>query len=403
MNSLRSILWATFLIDLAVMLTVRGVQFHAVYGLGMTERSALALSLAFGVLYVIGALLCHRLTRRLGEKRLLQATLVLQAAAALAMTALPSVAPGLFVANAFLGLANGLLWPVVESYVAAGKNHRDVAQALGKFALTWSAAYVVGLILAGPIVGRFPAGAFGAAAVLLAVSLAIVQTLPPRPRHWAPDHPDRPAPETLVRWRGLLSTGRWLMLLACAMVGVLSAMLPVIFHRFGCSADLAGPLSSIPDAGRFAMFLILWVTIAWHGKAYPLILSMAALPAGMILILLGSSLPAVLVGEGLIGLALGTVYFAALYYALVVRNAQVEAGGVHEGLIGSGMAFGPAAGLAGITLAGPSQSTSGMLIALCVLAALAIVMALRSLGFLNFTFIRYSLRQSKSSFQGERL
>jgi len=323
--------------------------------------------------------------------------LILQAAAALAMMALSSVIPGLFVANGFLGLANGLLWPVVESYVAAGKNPRDVAQALGKFALTWSAAFVVGLILTGPMVGHFPAGAFLTAAVLLIVALAVVQALALRPPHWSPDHPERPVPETLARWQRLLTTSRWLMLLACAMVGVLSAMLPVIFHRLGCSVNLAGPLSSVPDAARFAMFLVLWISIAWHGKTYPLLLSMIALPAGMILILLGSSLPAVLLGECLIGLALGTVYFTALYYALVVRNAQVEAGGIHEGLIGSGMVFGPAAGLMGMLLTGPGQSTSGMLIALGVLAALAIVMALRSLNDANFASVRFSLRKSERS------
>ena len=45
-------------------------------------------------------------------------------------------------------------------------------------------------------------------------------------------------------------------------------------------------------------------------------------------------------GELLFGWAVGEVYFAALYYAMVVQNASVEAGGGHERIIGLGFALG---------------------------------------------------------------
>ena len=76
----------------------------------------------------------------------------------------------------------------------------------------------------------------------------------------------------------------------------------------------------------------------------------SALPAGLFIYLFGKSLGVVLAGEVLFGLAAGMTYYAALYYAMVVKNASVDAGGVHEGLIGAGFALGPAAGLAGIAL-----------------------------------------------------
>jgi hypothetical protein len=69
--------------------------------------------------------------------------------------------------------------------------------------------------------------------------------------------------------------------------------------------------------------------------------------------LLGTSLPVVLCGEALFGVASGGAYHAALFYALLAKNASVDAGGAHEGLIGLGFALGPLTGLAGHALAQP--------------------------------------------------
>jgi hypothetical protein len=110
-------------------------------------------------------------------------------------------------------------------------------------------------------------------------------------------------------------------------------------------------------------------------------LTLAALPAGFWLILLGNSLPVVILGEILFGVAAGFAYTAALYYALVAENASVDAGGAHESLIGIGIGLGPLLGLAGQMLVpfggasslGPFAAlalTTGPLIAICVSGAL---------------------------------
>ena len=79
----------------------------------------------------------------------------------------------------------------------------------------------------------------------------------------------------------------------------------------------------------------------------PLRVHRQTLPAGFLLILLGNSLPLVILGEVVFGTAAGFSYTAALYYALVSENASVDAGGAHEGLIGIGIGLGPLSGLAG--------------------------------------------------------
>ena len=58
-----------------------------------------------------------------------------------------------------------------------------------------------------------------------------------------------------------------------------------------------------------------------------------------------------LVGFGAFGAGMGIVYYAALYYAMAVGRAEVDAGGTHEGLIGGGYTIGPLVGLAGMGIA----------------------------------------------------
>jgi hypothetical protein len=77
---------------------------------------------------------------------------------------------------------------------------------------------------------------------------------------------------------------------------------------------------------------------------------------------------------------MGLAYYAALYYALVLENAAVNAGGAHEGLIGLGFATGPAAGLIGEGLARTVVGkVGGLLIGLGPLFAVCGAFALRSL------------------------
>ena len=128
---------------------------------------------------------------------------------------------------------------------------------------------------------------------------------------------------------------------------ILAAILPIIFSRLSVSVSLASPLSSVIDVMRAAMFLICQFWTGWHGRKSPLVLVMAGMPAGFILAMYGGSLPLILAGEIIFGLSAGMCYYASLYYAMVIKNASVEAGGAHEGVIGMGFAVGPMLAAAG--------------------------------------------------------
>ncbi|MEC9158605.1 MAG: hypothetical protein VYB77_10820, partial [Planctomycetota bacterium] len=73
---------------------------------------------------------------------------------------------------------------------------------------------------------------------------------------------------------------------------------------------------------------------------------------GFGLIAIGPNLASVLAGLALVGAGQGMIYYSAIYYALSVGHAEVDAAGTHESLIGLGYAAGPAVGLFGLMLGG---------------------------------------------------
>jgi hypothetical protein len=120
--------------------------------------------------------------------------------------------------------------------------------------------------------------------------------------------------------------------------------------------------------------------VGWRGRQWPLALAIVTLPISFAMILFGHRLGLLLCGEVLFGMAGGITYTASLYYALVVKNASVDAGGAHESLIGLGFALGPLLGLAGKAIT-PTLGSSvvATLASVAPLALLSTLLALRAL------------------------
>jgi len=373
----KILLVLTFLASFATILVERAGYFYARYRLGFSDAENLWLALAFGLAYIAGAVTSHPIATRVGEKRLVVVLVLAQVAVYAALTA--SAGPAMFfVCNALIGVLCGMIWPVVESYVGAGLTPRQTMPVIGRFNLAWASSIPLALLAAGPLIDWYPPALFAAGAVLWLACVPLIRPLPARPVHLPDGHPERPTRREHIRVRALLGTSRWLMLASYSTMWILAALMPRIFQtRLGFDAEVATGLSGLMDAFRLAAFLALQIWLGWHGRVAPLAGAMLCLPVGFLLVLFGGSLATVLVGEVLFGLAAGLVYYAALYYAMVAKNAAVEAGGGHEGLIGTGFAIGPAAGLLAIGLMPILDSEVlgmvagiGPLLVLCMLGAL---------------------------------
>jgi MFS family permease len=354
----RIVLVLSFLESFGTILLERAIYFFSKERLSYSETENLALALCFGATYTLGAARSHALARRLGER----AALALTLCGLLVFHGLLALAPGgwaLPLGFALVGLLEGAKWPIVESYVAAGLAPEAQQRAVGQFNVCWASAVPLALALAGPLIASGHPGALFVVATLLNLgSLLLLPLFPARVLHMEASHPSRPLGATLARYRGLLHASRWSMLSSYALMFLLAPLLPEVFRRLGCSVQRATLWASCLDAVRLVTFAYMAIVASWHGRRGPLLLSAVGLPLGFCAIVFGGSLSSVLLGELVFGVLAGVSYYAALYYALVVQNASVDAGGAHEGLIGLGLVAGPAVGLLGHALANvgaPSQ------------------------------------------------
>jgi MFS family permease len=347
-------LLVTFLESLGTVLFERGVYFYTEKRLDFSPTTNLWLAVVFGAVYVAGAMGSHAVSARLGEKRVLGWAMAVQVAMVLGVIWRPT-GWMVFVAAVVLGLCNGMKWPVVESYVGAGRAGHGQATAVGRFNMAWSGAIPLALVVTGPLVAwefgetvswlEPGLGIFVVAGLCSVVSLWLIRPMAARPVHLAVDHPDRPTGAMLASYRGLLWSSRWVMLCGYAMLFILAPLMPFIFGDLGYGAREASSLSGVLDGVRFVTFVLLDRWVGWHGRAWPLVGAAVLMPVGFYMVVLGGDVATVLGGEVLFGVMAGVSYYAALYYAMVVKNASVDAGGVHEGLIGGGFFVGPLLGL----------------------------------------------------------
>src|SRR6185369_419810 len=179
----------------------------------------------------------------------------------------------------------------------------------------------------------------------------------------------------LESYRPLLTASRLAMLLSYALMYVLAPLMPEIMKGVGLDTASAARAASVLDVARLACFVALFAWSGWHSRKLPIFVAITALPLGFVLVLLGSSLAPVVIGEVLFGAAAGFLYTAALYYAQLVENASVDAGGAHEALIGVGYALGPGAGLVGTVLAGGAGPGSAAYIRGMSLATFPLIIA----------------------------
>lgn len=355
----RRVLVLSFIESFATILLERAIYFYSHDRLGYTRAENLGLALIFGLTYAIGASLSHGMTRRLGDRRSLSSTLVALLLLHVAMTAAPSGAL-LPVGFAAVGLFEGAKWPVVESYVGAGLEPRQQLGAVGRFNVSWALAVPLALAASGPLIASGePALLFLSAALGNVLALGLCVTLPEAAPHLESTDPALLGASESARFGALLVASRWTMLSSYALMFLLAPLLPEVFQRLGRPVAEATLWASSLDAVRVLTFAALALLSGWRGRISPLLLGALGLPLGFALIMSGHSLSVVVLGEVVFGVLAGITYHLALYYALAVKNAAVDAGGGHEGLIGLGLAIGPGVGLLGDYLAGeaPRQFT----------------------------------------------
>ncbi|MGA1044551.1 MAG: hypothetical protein ACO3ZY_05035 [Phycisphaerales bacterium] len=351
--SAPALLAISFLASFGTGMVWNGLAFITRESYGFGELENLLLAVFNGAVYVGAAFAAGPLTRaierRLSPRSLTIALLAVQAACCPLPLFFESAWPIWPVAG-LLSAASAVQWPLVESYLAAGRHGAAMRRTIGWWNVTWMVAVTLAMVAMGPMLSAGHAEwNLAGLAVLFAIAAAIAFALPSAPAaHAEAESLGHTTPE----YPRLLASCRVLLPLSYVLVGAISPLMPYLLDGLETPLSLQTPITSLWLVARVALVIVLWRTHFWHGRWSTLLAAGVLMVGGFGAMVLAESLWTM--GSGLVafGLGQGIVYYAALYYAMAVGRAGVDAGGTHEALIGLGYGVGPAVAAIGSMAAG---------------------------------------------------
>lgn len=312
------------------------------------------LFIAAGVLYALAAFYCSRFLARIDGRMSPRTVLIVLCAIQVVIAPLAlirSTSAGVIAVVLITSITGACLWPIVESYVAAGRNPHETRRALGRWCIAWMIAVALSLILMGPLQRNEgwlnPRFALVALAPLSLLAIGFLFLLPARPGLHV--HTTEAAPAHYV---AQLKSARILLPASYLLVGALNPLMPYVLERLEMNPTYETPLTAVWLATRVIVAALMLGMSQWRGRWSTLLLGACFLIVGFALVVTAPSLGFIVAGLVLFGAGHGVIYYAAIYYALRVGSASIDAGGTHEALIGLGYVVGPAAGLAGYALGG---------------------------------------------------
>jgi hypothetical protein len=365
----------TFLASLGTGIVWNALYFIAERTHGFDQKSSLILAFANGVLYTGVALRAgwtvRLLERRMSPRAALGVVLLAQALLAPLVVIVPTEGVFWFVALTITGLG-ALQWPIVQHYLVSGRHGADMRNTIGWWNASWMLATAVGLAATGPL-ERYGLIEW-AIPSLLPIYLLAYGCLLLFPRHPPAHDLDEQARHVPGSYRSLLASSRILHPMGYLAIGALAPILPYLFEHLKTQKEWQAPLGSVWHLARLAAVLVLWRTAFWHGRATTLVVAGVLLASGFAVAVASPSESALVVGLLALGAGQGIIYYNAIYYGLAVGAAEVDAGGIHEALVGAGYFVGPMLGLVALSLGhGPPVFIGLVLGALAVGFVAAIV------------------------------
>ena len=352
-------LYATELLaTIGANLMVAGIFFFTQAYFRWGSHQNLLLATAEGVVYVVGALSADRVARYVGRRGLLiglNIGLVLLPLLA-AWRPWPPVVAAVVVAYTLLHAAQ---WPALESLVSSGAAAGQLSRRISVYNLVWSGGGATTIALIGTVLASFSSRVFflipsagHCLAILLLLNL---------PDEAAPDVADHVSPEPeLVKVRTLaMRLSRVALPATMAAIYSVGALMPTLNVIRRSQPELRTLLASVWMIARFFTFMLLGATVWWHTRPRLLLLATLILPLSFLGITLVPSLVPMIACQIVLGLGLGLIYAASLYFGMVLSSGSTEHGGYHEALIGLGVVLGPGSGVVAQLIA-PGSPSAGI-------------------------------------------
>ena len=371
--SLTAILAVTFFGSVSGGAFWAGLFFVTAQHYRFSPARNLLLAASMGALSAAASWRSGRLAARFAPRAVLWAAFTLWAAVALLPVALPHAQWALWVTAFVASVASATIWPIVESYVSAGRHGAHMRRAIGWFNVVWTPAMAVPLFLM-PLVARLGLPwCLGLGGLVNVLALVATLGLPSRPAA----HHEADARAAMGReYAALAKASTWLLPLSYVISTAIAPLLPFRLAAVGLGSE-GSVFAGLWMTARFLTFFAMWRTAFWHGRWGTLAAGSALLLASFAAILLAPTPIGLVMGLLGFGVGMGLIYYCALYYSLTVGHAAVEAGGLFEALVGVGSCVGPLVGTAGQLVGGPAHAS------VATLAITAVILALGARGVLR--------------------
>jgi hypothetical protein len=273
---------------------------------------------------------------------------------------------------------------------------KRLARRVGAYNLVWSGTGAATLAVNGTVIEYWPTGVFAIPAIvhgLGAILLLMARTpvandnaVVPAPHPHA--EPGLARSRTVALWLSRIS-----MPASYALIYALAALLPSLNSMSRIPTWAATLIGSVWLASRWVTFLVLGLADWWHTRPRALLVAAFFMLIAFALVAwepsralgrdaLAIDLAWLVACQIVIGVAIGLIYFASLYFGMVLSEGSTEHGGYHEALIGLGSVLGPGAGAVAQWLRPGDlrlgmNAVTGVLLASTLLACAASIAAAR--------------------------
>ena len=355
-TSAATVFWAEGLASVASNLLMSGIFFYTAQQFHWGLSRNLMLASGQGLIYVAGALAAGRVSGRWGRRRTLVGLELIMGLVAAIGWCFPRPAVMVTLLLAYSALS-AVQWPIMESLAAVGAEGAKLSRRLTQYNITWSAVNALTLAGSGTLIQAWPIGIFAvAAAAQLASGIAIATGRLPSGDADAVHH--LPPSPSLLRLR---HEALWLSRIALpssyVVVYSLSAMLPSLRVLRPLPTYWRTLVSSGWYIARCLSFVGLEISAFWQERPRLILLATAAMLLGFLGTVLtpadvlpglintpwAANLVIMLGWQIVLGIGMGWVYAASLYFGMALSAGSTEHGGYHEALIGLGATLGPAA------------------------------------------------------------
>jgi MFS family permease len=319
-----------------------GIFFYMQKRFGWGAGKNLPLSSAQGAVYVIGALAANPLSRWIDRQKLLRLTHVCMATVALAgaWAATPAVIVVLLLGYTMLSAAQ---WPLLESLISMGADPGKLSRRISIYNLVWSGTGAITIAACGVVIAHFPQGIFLATAGAHLIAALALAKIRPQPQSLPTAHL-HPEPE-LIRLRTIAKRLSRIALPATfAVIYALGAIMPTLAVIQSTTPAARTLLASVWMIARWIFFVFLGATIWWHTRPRALLIAAIILLAAFLAITLIPSVPSMILWQIALGVAMGLIYSASLYFGMVLSDGSTAQNSYHEALIGLGSILGPGCG-----------------------------------------------------------